>query len=213
MPAAQAQNSSRQKQREQTQKRILMAAIDIFAEAGFEASSLADIAKRATVKKALVQYHFSTKDRLWQAAATHIWTERNKHLAGFVIGAASDQSSADPQSRMRNAFLAVVKFTREKPQWLWFMFHEGAVNGERLQWLIDNFIGEDYTQGQTFVRDYQARGLIRAGSPLQLINLISGALTYNLLVAPQTYRATDKDMTSEKALSEQVDLLLDMLAP
>ena len=114
---------------------------------------------------------------------------------------------------MRNAFLGVVKFTREKPQWLWFMFHEGAVNGERLQWLIDHFIGADYGQGQAFIRDYQARGLIRPGSPLQLINLISGALTYNLLVAPQTFRATDIDVTSEEAMSEQVDLLLDMLTP
>ena len=213
MPVAQPIIGSRQKQREQTQKRILAAAIDIFAEAGFEASSLADIAKQAGVKKALVQYHFSTKKLLWRECATRIWTERNQHLAGFVADAASDQNPTDPQSRMRNAFLAVVKFTREKPQWLWFMFHEGAVNGERLQWLIDNFIGEDYTQGQAFIRDYQARGLIRPGSPLQLINLISGALTYNLLVAPQTFRATDIDMTSEDAMSEQVGLLLDMLTP
>jgi len=213
VPAAQAQTTSRRQQREQTRKRILSAAIDNFSQAGFEASSLSDIAKQAGVKKALVQYHFSTKEQLWQESATMIWTERNQELAVFIADAASDQSSTDPQSRMRNAFVAVAKFTREKPQWLWFMFHEGAANGDRLQWLIDNFIGDDYAQGQAFIRDYQSRGLIRPGSPLQMINLISGALTFNLLVAPQTYRATHKDMTSEEAISEQVELLLEMLTP
>jgi len=191
----------------------LAAAVDIFAQAGYEASSLADIANLAGIKKALVQYHFSTKTLLWQESARRIWTERNAELASFITVSASDRDNADTQSRMRNAFIAVVRFTREKPQWLWFMFHEGAANGDRLQWLIDNFIGRDYVQGQAFIRDYQSRGLIRAGSPLQLINLISGALTYNLLVAPQTFRATRIDMTSEEAISEQVELLLNMLTP
>jgi len=93
------------------------------------------------------------------------------------------------------------------------MFHEGASNGDRLQWLIDNFISADYTLGQAFIIDYQARGLIRKGSPLQLIQLVSGALTYNLLVAPQTLRATQTDLTTTEAISEQVDLLLAMLTP
>lgn len=206
-------STARAKQREKSRKRILTSAIDIFSQAGYEASSLADIASQAGVKKALVQYHFSTKELLWQASASQIWTERNQELADFITDAESGKNSIDPQSRMRNAFVAVVEFTREKPQWLWFMFHEGAANGDRLQWLIDNFIGADYEQGQYFISDYQSRGLIRPGSPLQLINLISGALTYNLLVAPQTYRATHKDMTSEPAITEQVDLLLAMLAP
>ncbi len=213
VPAAQTQTSSRQQQREKTRKRILCAAIDNFAEAGFEASSLSNIAKQAGVKKALVQYHFSTKEQLWQESATRIWTERNQELAAFIADTGSNRNSTDPQSRMRNAFVAVANFPRERPQWLWFMFHEGAVNGDRLQWLIDNFIGEDYAQGQAFIRDYQSRGLIRPGSPLQMINLISGALTFNLLVAPQTYRATHQDMTSEEAILEQVELLLEMLTP
>lgn len=211
MPTTRPQTTSRQQQREQTRKRILSAAIDSFAQAGFEAASLSNIANKAGVKKALVQYHFSTKEQLWQESASQIWTERNSKLASFVGDSKTDQGA--PRTKMRDAFVALVKFTREQPQWLWFMFHEAAVNGDRLQWLIDNCIGEDYTLGQAFIRNYQSRGLIRPGSPLQLINLISGALSYNLLVAPQTYRATHKDMTSEQAISEQVELLLTMLAP
>ncbi len=200
---------SRKQQREDTQRRILDAAIDIFAQAGFDASSLSGIAKQAGVKKALVQYHFATKELLWRESASQIWTERNLELAKY----AATLEDGDPHLRMRNAFVAVVKITRNKPHWLWFMFHEGAANGERLQWLVDNFMNADYQQGQDFIRDYQARGLIRKGSALQLIHLVSGALTYNILVAPQTLRATRQDLMSEEAISEQVDLLLKMLTP
>jgi AcrR family transcriptional regulator len=213
MVAPRPPTSTRKEQREHTRQRILAAAIDVFAQAGFEASSLSDIAARAGVKKALVQYHFSTKEQLWQASASRIWEQRNRELACFIADTSSARNNTDPQTQMKNAFVAIVKFTRDRPQWLWFMFHEGAVNGDRLQWLIDSFIGRDYAQGQAFIRDYQARGLIRPGSPLQLINLISGALTYNLLVAPQTFRATHADMTADAAISEQVDLLLAMLSP
>ena len=55
----------RQQQKEQTREQILEAAIDTFARLGFDGASLADIAAAAGVKKALVQYHFTTKDQLW----------------------------------------------------------------------------------------------------------------------------------------------------
>jgi len=200
---------SRKQQRKDTQKRILDAAIELFAQAGFDAASLSDIAAHAGVKKALVQYHFATKELLWRESVTRVWTQRNRQLAEIL----AVQGSSDPQTRMRQAFVAVVKITRNKPYWLWFMFHEGAANGDRLQWLVDNFMNADYAQGQDFIRDYQARGLIRKGSPLQLIHLVSGALTYNLLVASQTLRATKQNLMSEEAIAEQVDLLLEMLTP
>jgi len=209
MPVAQVPPTSRQQQRIITRQLILNAAIGKFAEAGFDAASLADIASQAGVKKALVQYHFSTKEQLWKESATLIWNERNQKLAEFI----ADEGDTDYQTRMRSAFVAIIEFTQTKPYWLWFMFHEGASNGDRLQWLIDNFISADYTLGQAFIIDYQARGLIRKGSPLQLIQLVSGALTYNLLVAPQTLRATQTDLTTTEAISEQVDLLLAMLTP
>ncbi len=200
--------TSRQLQREQTRGQILAAAVDAFSRAGFEAASLADIANAAGVKKALVQYHFSTKDQLWKEAAAHLWRRRNAHMAEFV----ADLEDGDSTERMRQGFTALVEFSRENPQWIWFMFHEAAVNGERLQWLVDNCLRDDYLLGETFVRQFQDKGLLRSGSPQQILHLISGALTYNLLVAPATLLATGVDLASEDAIAQQVTLLQQMLA-
>lgn len=205
----QAAPTSRQRQREQTRAQILAAAVQIFARSGFEAASLADIAKAAGVKKALVQYHFSTKEQLWKDAASKLWTERNDRLAQVIAGRCAD----DLNDRMREGFTALVEFTREHPEWLWFMFHEAAAKGPRLQWLTDTFLRDDYRLGEEFVTLGQQRGVIRKGSALHILHLISGALTYNLLVAPPTLLVTGTDLASEESISRQVELLQSLLAP
>ncbi|QFU76423.1 TetR family transcriptional regulator [Halioglobus maricola] len=209
MTQAEEALTSRQRQRQQTRSHILAAAADAFARAGFEAASLADIAASADVKKALVQYHFSTKEQLWRETALHIWQLRNDAIATRM---ASCGDSELPR-KMREGFTALLEFTREKPQWLWFMFHEAAAQGERQRWLIEHCLAEDYRLGEIFVVEFQKQGLIRAGSPLHLLHLISGALTYNLLVAPSTRLTTGVDLASPAAIAEQVDLLLELLRP
>jgi len=209
MSAGQDQPTRRQRQRTETRDQILTAAVKVFARAGFEAASLAAIASEAQVKKALVQYHFSTKEQLWKDAATRLWTERNSRLSDVQ---ASDYGES-LTTKMRQGFTTLVEFTRENPEWLWFMFHEAAANGPRMQWLIDNFLREDYRLGESFVSQFQAQGVIRKGSSLHLLHLISGALTYNLLVAPQTRQVTGVDLASEQSIIEQVNLLQALLAP
>ncbi len=209
MSPATPEPTARQRQRERTRARILDAAIGAFARSGFEAASLSDIARQAGVKKALVQYHFATKEQLWKEAAGRLWSERNARLAEVIDGA----GDLDAAANMRRGFTALVEFTRENPEWLWFMFHEAAVDGERLQWLIDNFLREDYRLGELFVRRFQAEGLMREGSPLYLLLLISGALTYNLLVAAPTLRVTGTDLSSEASIAQQVSLLQSLLTP
>ncbi len=66
------QVSERKKQTpERTRERILEAAIASFAEKGFAATSIADVADAAGVRKSLVLYHFESKDTLWQTAISH----------------------------------------------------------------------------------------------------------------------------------------------
>ncbi|WP_133300614.1 TetR/AcrR family transcriptional regulator [Seongchinamella sediminis] len=201
--------NSRERQRLQTRAQILSAAIDGFARSGFEATSLAEVARRAGVKKALVQYHFATKEQLWKEAALLIWQQRNDFLRDIL----ATPDEPDLTEQMRRGFVALVEFSLEHPQWLWFMFHEAAVGGDRQAWLLDKCLARDYRLGEAFVRQFQRQGLIREGSPMQLLHLISGALTYNLLVAPTTLRATGLDLSSREAIDEQVALLQQLLRP
>ena len=201
--------SPRSRQREQTRDQILRAAIKLFARSGFDAASLGEIAREAGVKKALVQYHFSTKDQLWREAAGNLWQARNRQLLATRAGG----SERDGIDSMRRGFTTLVEFTREHPEWLWFMFHEAASGGERMRWLLDQHIRCDYALGEKFIRQCQEEGLIRKGPPLHLLHLITGALTYNLLVARQTLEASGTDLASADSIALQVELLAQALAP
>src|SRR5215468_10830647 len=61
-----------------TRERILKAAVRLFAERGYEATSIRTIAARANVNQAAINYHFKSKDGLYREvlrAAIHALTE------------------------------------------------------------------------------------------------------------------------------------------
>ena len=53
-----------------TRERILVAALQAFAEKGYDGATTREIASRAGVNLGLLQYHFGGKPKLWQAAKT-----------------------------------------------------------------------------------------------------------------------------------------------
>ncbi len=56
---------------EETRKRVIAAARDVFREAGFDSANLASVAKRAGVARATVYYQFKSKLGLIDAVITH----------------------------------------------------------------------------------------------------------------------------------------------
>lgn len=51
-----------------TRRAILSSAVATFAERGYSGTAMGDVARAAGVTKSLVQYHFETKEKLWQTA-------------------------------------------------------------------------------------------------------------------------------------------------
>lgn len=57
---------------EATRRRILQAACAVFGEKGFDKSTHAEIARRAKVNSALINFHYRSKDALYKAAWAHL---------------------------------------------------------------------------------------------------------------------------------------------
>ena len=57
----------RQARSEATRRRILDAAVELFSEVGFAATSLGDIVERAELTKGALYYHFDSKESLASA--------------------------------------------------------------------------------------------------------------------------------------------------
>jgi TetR/AcrR family transcriptional regulator, regulator of cefoperazone and chloramphenicol sensitivity len=57
-----------------TRQRILTAALEVFAEFGFQAGTIREIVLRARVNQAAVNYHFQSKERLYQEVLRSTFT-------------------------------------------------------------------------------------------------------------------------------------------
>ena len=154
-----AATTSRTLKKERTQRKILDAAIEVFAESGFDAASMGTIANQAGVKKALVQYHFETKEKLWQAAIDALWLQLDEMvvtLPRFEQGQTPEQE----KEFLRESLRHIIRFARKHPAWVGIMFREASSPGPRLDWLIENHLRKNIVDSMQFVELAQKHGLL-----------------------------------------------------
>lgn len=66
---------------EETRKRVLDAAIEVFAEVGYEAAHTRLLAERAGVKLPAISYYFGSKEGLFRAVIEHITAQFEGNMA------------------------------------------------------------------------------------------------------------------------------------
>ncbi len=199
--------SNRERQKAATRAQILEAAIHIFGDRGFDAASMGGIAEQAGVKKALVQYHFDTKEKLWHSAVEAIWRERDATLPEYLI----PFSGAEGPGQIQTLLEQIMRFARDHPAWVEIMFHECTTPGPRLDWIVDHFVRSDFERALHFAEQAQANGVFPPCPPLELMHILSGALVYALKIAPLTQRATGVDPHSDAYLRSHVETLVSLL--
>ncbi|MFD9030952.1 TetR/AcrR family transcriptional regulator [Streptomyces sp. NPDC056527] len=64
----------------ETRERILTAACEVIADIGFENISMRKVAEHAGVSKALLHYHFDTREKLFAEAMTHSFAQTGTDL-------------------------------------------------------------------------------------------------------------------------------------
>ena len=102
--------STNQELREKSRERILAAALEVFAEKGFEAASISDVTERAGVSRGLVTYYFVNKQRLaaelldrWLdgiAAILELTGPADERLAGIIDGSLMAAALTLPVQRL-----------------------------------------------------------------------------------------------------------------
>src|SRR6478735_5032940 len=90
-----------------TQDRILAAALEVFAERGFDGARTREIAERAGANLGLIKYYFDDKERLWKAAVTRAFEE----LQAEVTTDDDDEPAA--LERLVRSF---VRFVARRPE-------------------------------------------------------------------------------------------------
>ncbi len=101
---------------EDTRRRILETALDLFAAQGYEGTSTRQIAEGAGVNLPAIQYYFGNKEGLYRAIIDGIAADTERHMAGIAprVQAALDDPGtpagkiADLLCEMLECFVTVV---------------------------------------------------------------------------------------------------------
>jgi AcrR family transcriptional regulator len=116
--------AGQQTQSQDSRDEILKAAIQLFANRGFHETSMSEVAREAKVSKALIFWHFKTKEELFLAVL-------NKLLEPYVIDFAEESEKLDAREQIKKLIGGYVNFVRENASSVSF-FLRRFMNGEEM---------------------------------------------------------------------------------
>jgi AcrR family transcriptional regulator len=133
-----ASGEGREKRRdaERSRKAILSAAEAQFAERGFDAVSLGQIAAAAGLSRGTPSYFFGSKERLYQAVLEQAFGDREeatRNACRPLVAWAGSDGSASLKGPMSEAVEGYLEFLLRRPSFLKLIQREELAGGTRLR--------------------------------------------------------------------------------
>ncbi len=191
-----------------TRERILVAALQVFAEHGFDGARTRDIADRAGANLGLIQYYFESKEQLWRAAVERAFGELQAELGDVLVEQAPAGGERAQLERLLRRF---VHFVAQRPEFMRLMNDEGKRDGPRMRWLADRYVKPMTGVLRGLVERAQARGVLPAMPPVSVHYIALGAAGLLFSQAPECAYVSGVDPTSDAFATTHADALVRIL--
>ena len=191
-----------------TQQRILAAALEVFAEQGYDGAKTRDIAERAGANLGLINYYFATKEKLWRAAVASAFGELQRELGD---GEPALDAPDDERARLERLLRRFVHFVARRPAFMRLMNDEGKRDGPRMRWLADHHVRPLSDALRRLVAAAQARGALPSLPPVSVHYIALGAAGLLFSQAPECAYLTGVDPTAEGFAEQHADALVRLL--
>ena len=147
---------------------LLDAALEAFAERGFDGMSVREVARAAGVSHNLLPQRFGSKERLWYAAVDHGFAELAQRLAEAVQGAPEDDLV-----RLRTMVVGFVEANAARPALLRIINQEAVAPGPRLDHLFTTYIQPVQEASEVLLDGLRRAGRVRTGSTMLVYFLMT----------------------------------------
>jgi AcrR family transcriptional regulator len=186
-----------------TRERITIAAGEIFAERGFDGTTVRDICQRAGANIAAVNYYFGDKQRLYVEAVcqAHRW-----RMEQFPLPAWSDKTSAE--TKLGGFIATFVRRVRSGPGATWhskLMMREMANPTAACAELVQSSIRPQFEILLQILRELTSDGVSLDVLRLTAFSIVGQCLFYHFadpvirnLLSGDEYAALDLDLLSNQ---------------
>lgn len=191
-------------------ERILVAALEVFAEHGFDGARTREIADRAGANLGLIKYYFDTKEKLWQAAVSLAFLDLQTELGDVLVPPANGD---DDRARLETLLRRFIHFVARRPAFMRMMNDEGKRDGPRMRWLADHYVKPLNTAIRGLLERGVTSGLVPSIAPAILHYLALGAAGLVYSQAAECSYVTGVDPTREGFADAHADALVALLLP
>lgn len=199
---------------ETTRDRILRVARRRFASAGYEGTSLTQIAQVVGVSQSVIHYHFTSKEKLWQAVMTDFMRSVMKAFPLELPPAAEGDSAAVIRYIIRRHMLISANFR----DFATIIINESSHDTVRMRWLADRYFRPAYAMFDAQLDRARARGEISDIPNHIITNIAYSAASVLFSVTPMIAHVYGIDINTrfqkEPTIEAAIEaLMLGLLAP
>ena len=195
-----------QRRKEDRPAEITQAALAAFAENGYAATRVEEVAKRAGVSKGLLYLYFKTKEDLFKAVIRSFLSPRIDALIDNI-----EQSELSAEEFMRGPFLTFATSLPKSPAKILvrLMIAEGPKHPDLIAWYWENVVSRALAALRTLIRRGVDNGEFRESAlnefPQLLVAPVFFSMIWTIVFQPHS------DLDTDRFIESHVNLELDSI--
>ena len=195
-----------QRRKEERPAEITEAAMQAFAEKGYAATRVEEVARRAGVSKGLLYLYFKTKEDLFKAVIRNFVSPR---LDALLENLDDDEMSAE--AFLRGPFLSFAKSIPKSPakKLVRLLVAEGPKHPDLLAWYWDNVVSKGIGALRAVVERGVRNGEFRASALDEFPQLIVSPVVFSMLW--KQLFDSHHELDTDRFLEGHIDLILESI--
>lgn len=163
---------------ERTRKLLIDAAEHVFAERGFSATRLEDVAERVGIRRASIVYYFRDKRALYDAVLADIFAELSARLQTSIAAKES------LRERIEAAVTTWVDYAGSRPSFARILLREVADVAPGREPAIVQYARPMLARFGAHIAEGQKEGLILPIDPIHFVSTVVGATVFFVAATP-----------------------------
>ena len=195
-----------QRRKEDRPAEITQAALAAFAEKGYAATRVDEVAKRAGVSKGLLYLYFKTKEDLFKAVIRSFLSPRIDALISNI-----EETELSAEEFLRGPFLAFARSLPKSPARILvrLMIAEGPKHPDLIAWYWDNVVSRALAALRSLIERGVANGEFRESALIEFPQLLVTPVFFSVIwmIVFQPHSNLDTD----RFIEAHVELVLDSI--